>query len=150
MSVTPKNERANNELLHPCPLFSVVTVYATLGDEALIHGINETDVRFIITDASLLHKLSALIDRLPKVEHIVYLGNVVKKSALLGFSRRVKVHSMHEVEEIGESQDDSKYETFDSKKLHVYHMYAICTATIALVMVINSLFINASTHKLMV
>lgn len=93
--------------------FSVVTVYATLGDEALIHGINETDVRFIITDASLLHKLSALIDRLPKVEHIVYLGNVVKKSALLGFSRRVKVHSMHEVEEIGESQDDSKYETFD-------------------------------------
>ncbi|RMX48628.1 hypothetical protein pdam_00007999 [Pocillopora damicornis] len=87
--------------------FPLVTVYATLGDEALIHGINETDVRFIITDASLLHKLSALIDRLPKVEHIVYLGNVVKKSALLGFSRRVKVHSMHEVEEIGESQDDT-------------------------------------------
>lgn len=92
----------------PCILFSVVTVYATLGDEALIHGINESEVRFIITDGSLLGKLSAVINRLPKVEHIVYLGNVVKKSALLGFSRRLKLHSMREVEEIGESQDNCK------------------------------------------
>lgn len=108
-------------------LFAVVTVYATLGDEALIHGINETEVRFIITDASLLKKLSAVIDRLPKVEHIVYLGNVVKKSALLGFSRRIKVHSMREVEEIGESQDNCKFFVLDKKKIaslsHVCHMH---------------------------
>ncbi|XP_073256579.1 long-chain-fatty-acid--CoA ligase 4-like [Porites lutea] len=84
--------------------FPVVTVYATLGEEALVHAINETDVRFIITDAPLLSKLSNMIDRLPKLEHIVYLGNVVKKSTLLGFSRRVKIHSIREVEEIGESQ----------------------------------------------
>lgn len=92
-----------------CIIFSVVTVYATLGDEALIHGINESEVRFIITDGSLLSKLSVVIDRLPKVEHIVYLGNVVKKSALLGFSRRIKIHSMREIEEIGESQNNGKF-----------------------------------------
>lgn len=91
---------------------SVVTVYATLGDEALIHGINESEVRFIITDGSLLGKLSAVIDRLPKVEHIVYLGNVVKKSALLGFSRRIKIHSMREIEEIGESQVNCKLQFY--------------------------------------
>lgn len=73
-----------------------------------MHAINETDVRFIITDASLLSKLSNMIDRLPKLEHIVYLGNVVKKSTLLGFSRRVKIHSIREVEEIGESQGKGK------------------------------------------
>ena len=84
-------------------------MYTTLGDEALVHAINESEVRFIITDGSLLGKLSALIDRLPKVEHIVYLGNVVKKSALLGFSRRIKVHSMSEIEEIGESQNNRKF-----------------------------------------
>lgn len=88
--------------------FSVVTVYATLGEESLVHAINETEIRFIITDGSLLGKLAAVIDRLPKVEHIVYVGNVVKKSALLGFSRRIKLHSMREVEEIGESQDSCK------------------------------------------
>ena len=49
-----------------------------------------------------------MIDRLPKLEHIVYLGNVVKKSTLLGFSRRVKIHSIREVEEIGESQGKGK------------------------------------------
>ena len=86
-------------------------MYATLGDDALVHAINETDVRFIITDISLLGKLSTVIDRMPKVEHIVYLGNVVKKSALLGFSRRIKLHSMNEVEEIGKSQSDCKYLT---------------------------------------
>ena len=101
-------------------LFLVVTVYATLGEEALVHAINETDVRFIITDGSLLGKLSAVIDRLPKVEHIVYLGNVVKKSALLGFSRRIKLHSMQEVEEIGQSQDNCKLSfTVDLMSLHL-------------------------------
>ena len=100
-----------------CFIFLVVTLYATLGDEALVHAINESEVRFIIIDGSLLGKLSALIDRLPKVEHIVYLGNVVKKSALLGFSRRVKVHCMSEIEEIGESQYNCKlwfHRTFDT------------------------------------
>lgn len=87
--------------------FPIATVYATLGEEALVHAINETEVRFIITDGSLLSKLSAVIDKLPKVEHIVYLGNVVKKSALLGFSRRIKIHSIQEVEEIGEAHENS-------------------------------------------
>lgn len=86
--------------------FPIVTVYATLGDEALVHAINETEVRFIIADGSLLGKLSTLTDRLPKLEHVVYLGNVVKKSSIRGFSRRVKVHSMQEVEEIGESHEN--------------------------------------------
>ncbi|XP_068686442.1 long-chain-fatty-acid--CoA ligase 4-like [Montipora capricornis] len=86
--------------------FPIVTVYATLGDEALVHAINETEVRFIIADGSLLGKLSTLTDRLPKLEHVVYLGNVAKKSSIRGFSRRVKVHSMQEVEEIGESHEN--------------------------------------------
>lgn len=111
-------------------IFLVVTVYATLGDEALVHAINESEVRFIITDGSLLGKLSALIDRLPKVEHIVYLGNVVKKSALLGFSRRVKVHCMSEIEEIGESQSNRKlwfHHTFDPDfSLHKSVFITLC------------------------
>lgn len=88
---------------------SVVTVYATLGDEALVHALNETEVRFIITDGSLLGKLSALTDKLPKLEHVVFIGNMVKKSAMRGFSRRINIHSMQEVEEIGESDENCKW-----------------------------------------
>ena len=80
-------------------------MYATLGEEALVHGINETDVRFILADASLLNKLSRVVDKLPKVEHIIYLGKVMKKSALLGFPRRIQIHSMEEVKEIGNSPE---------------------------------------------
>ncbi|KAK2573758.1 Long-chain-fatty-acid--CoA ligase 4 [Acropora cervicornis] len=89
--------------------FPIVTVYATLGDEALVHALNETEVRFIITDGSLLGKLSALTDELPKLEHVVFIGNMVKKSAMRGFSRRINIHSMQEVEEIGESDENSSF-----------------------------------------
>jgi long-subunit acyl-CoA synthetase (AMP-forming) len=33
-----------------------VTLYATLGDEAIIHGINETEVTHVITSNELLPK----------------------------------------------------------------------------------------------
>lgn len=35
-------------------IFSVVTLYATLGLEAIIHGVNEAEVSCIITSAQLL------------------------------------------------------------------------------------------------
>lgn len=40
-----------------CLFFTVVTLYATLGEDAIIHGINEAEISLIITSASLLPKL---------------------------------------------------------------------------------------------
>lgn len=37
-----------------CVLFSVVTLYATLGGPAIAHGLNETEVTHIITSKELL------------------------------------------------------------------------------------------------
>ena len=37
-------------------IFLVVTLYATLGEQAITHGINETEVSIVITSASLLPK----------------------------------------------------------------------------------------------
>ena len=34
----------------------IVTLYASLGDDALIHGINETDVSCVVTSQQLLEK----------------------------------------------------------------------------------------------
>lgn len=80
--------------------FPVVTVYATLGEEALIYGINESEAEFIITDSQLLPKLSSVASKLTKLRHIVYNGQA-KKSHLLEFPEMIKVHSMSDVEKLG-------------------------------------------------
>ena len=36
--------------------FSVVTLYATLGDEAIVHGINESQVKYLVTSIELIGK----------------------------------------------------------------------------------------------
>lgn len=51
----------------------VCTIYATLGDEGLVHGINETEVKTVITSEELLSRLTRLIPRLPNVTHVVYM-----------------------------------------------------------------------------
>ena len=39
-----------------CCAVSVVTLYATLGEEAIVHGVNESEVSFVITSSDLLPK----------------------------------------------------------------------------------------------
>ncbi|KAL1421287.1 hypothetical protein MTO96_023257 [Rhipicephalus appendiculatus] len=51
----------------------VCTIYATLGDDGLVHGINETEVNTIITAEELLPRLAKLMPRLPGVTQIVYM-----------------------------------------------------------------------------
>lgn len=51
----------------------VCTIYATLGDEGLVHGVNETEVKTIITSEELLPRLTNLMSKLPGVTHIVYM-----------------------------------------------------------------------------
>lgn len=45
----------------------VVTIYATLGDDAIAHGINETEVSTVITTHDLLPKFRKILVKTPKV-----------------------------------------------------------------------------------
>jgi long-chain acyl-CoA synthetase len=49
----------------------LVTLYATLGDDALVHGINETEVTCVITSHELLPKFKNILPRTPKVSILV-------------------------------------------------------------------------------
>eukprot|EP00794_Sanderia_malayensis_P011017 gene11017-12181_t len=80
--------------------FPVVTIYATLGDDALIYGINESEANVIITDSHLVPKLKALFDQLHFINTIVYFGEA-KKASLVGFSKDVSFYSSKEIDEIG-------------------------------------------------
>lgn len=59
--------------------FILVTIYATLGDDGIIHAINETEVSTIVTSAELLPKLKSLLDKIPKVQKIVYMEDQLKQ-----------------------------------------------------------------------
>lgn len=42
--------------------FTVVTLYATLGKEAVVHGVNESEVTHIIVSTQLISKFKVSID----------------------------------------------------------------------------------------
>lgn len=52
----------------------VCTIYATLGDEGIVHGVNETEVSVLVTSEELLARLQNLITRLPRITHIIYMS----------------------------------------------------------------------------
>lgn len=51
----------------------MATLYSTLSEEGIIHGINETEVTFIFTSYNLLPKLVHLLQKCPKVKTVVVM-----------------------------------------------------------------------------
>ncbi|OQR66600.1 long-chain-fatty-acid--CoA ligase 4-like, partial [Tropilaelaps mercedesae] len=51
----------------------IVTLYSTLGDEGIIHGIRETEASVVITTRELLERLHQAFAGLPQLEHIIYM-----------------------------------------------------------------------------
>mmetsp|Transcript_122926 Transcript_122926/g.244518 ORF Transcript_122926/g.244518 Transcript_122926/m.244518 type:complete len:698 (-) Transcript_122926:303-2396(-) len=49
----------------------VVTIYATLGAEGAIHGINETEATTVIADAKLLKVLIKVLPKCKSVQHVI-------------------------------------------------------------------------------
>lgn len=54
---------------------TVVTIYASLGDEALIHSLNETQVSTLICDSKQLKRLAAISSSLDTITNVIYLEN---------------------------------------------------------------------------
>jgi long-chain acyl-CoA synthetase len=68
--------------------FTVVTIYATLGDEAIAHGINETEVDTVITSHDLLPKFKRLLDLVSNVKTIIYMEDQLKSTDTTGYQVR--------------------------------------------------------------
>ncbi|KAJ8960894.1 hypothetical protein NQ318_020193 [Aromia moschata] len=56
----------------------LVTIYATLGDEAIAHGINETEVTTVVTSFDLLPKFKRILALTPTVKTIIYMEDQLK------------------------------------------------------------------------
>ncbi|GFQ95619.1 long-chain-fatty-acid--CoA ligase 3, partial [Trichonephila clavata] len=57
-----------------------VTLYATLGEDGIIHGITETEVTHIITSSEIMPKLKKILHKVPMVSHLVYMEGKKNKS----------------------------------------------------------------------
>ncbi|XP_036713037.1 long-chain-fatty-acid--CoA ligase 3 [Balaenoptera musculus] len=80
--------------------FQLVTLYATLGGPAIVHGLNETEVTNIITSKELLQtKLKDIVSLVPCLRHIITVDG--KPPAWSEFPKGVIVHTMAAVQALG-------------------------------------------------
>ncbi|KAL2557008.1 4-coumarate--CoA ligase [Forsythia ovata] len=54
---------------------TVVTIYASLGDDALIHSLNEAQVPTVICDFKQLNKLAAISSSLETISNVIYFDD---------------------------------------------------------------------------
>ncbi|XP_034453583.1 long-chain-fatty-acid--CoA ligase 4 [Hippoglossus hippoglossus] len=80
--------------------FPLVTFYATLGEEAIAFGLNETGVTHLVTSAELLEtKLKNVLPNTPKLKHVIFVDQ--KKVSTEGYTAGISIHSMESVLELG-------------------------------------------------
>jgi len=84
----------------------VTTIYATLGQEGVKHGVNQTHAGVVITDAKLLPCILQIATACPDVKHMVTLGEADAKhlAALAALRPDVKVYSMDALVAAGAAQ----------------------------------------------
>ncbi|XP_064455823.1 long-chain-fatty-acid--CoA ligase 4-like isoform X2 [Ornithodoros turicata] len=82
----------------------VVTLYATLGEEGIIHGINETEATHLITSYDLLPKISKILNKIPSLTHIIYMESPVAKGPVKG-PEGVQTLPFSKLEESGKTAD---------------------------------------------
>ncbi|XP_047440868.1 long-chain-fatty-acid--CoA ligase 4 [Mugil cephalus] len=80
--------------------FPLVTFYATLGEEAIAFGLNETGVTHLVTSVELLEtKLKSVLPQIPKLKHVIYVDQ--KKVSSQDYPEGLSVHSMQSVRDLG-------------------------------------------------
>lgn len=79
----------------------MVTIYATLGDDAIAHGINETDVSTVITTHDLLPKFKKILAKTPKVDTIIYMEDQLKTTDRTGYKEGIRIIGYKQVVQKG-------------------------------------------------
>ena len=63
----------------------VSTVYTNLGDEAVMHALNETEVNIVVTSHELLPKFRTMLDNCPNITHVIYMEDQIFQTDKSGF-----------------------------------------------------------------
>ncbi|MCD9640779.1 Long chain acyl-CoA synthetase 8 [Datura stramonium] len=79
---------------------TIVTIYASLGDDALIHSLNETQVSTLICDAKQLKKLVSVSSSLKAIKNVIYFEDDETATDSTNIESW-RVSSFSEVEKLG-------------------------------------------------
>lgn len=82
---------------------TVVTIYASLGEDALVHSLNETQVSTLICDSKQLKKIPAISSKLQSLRHIIYIEDEPVEAETLNQVKHLTTLSFTEVEELGKA-----------------------------------------------
>jgi len=83
----------------------VSTLYTNLGDEAIVHGINETEVSLVVTSHELLPKFRTMLHKCPNVRTVVFMEDQLFPTDLTGYKEGVKIIPFKSVVKMGEESD---------------------------------------------
>jgi len=79
----------------------VVTLYTNLGDEAVQHGIVQTEVDTVITSHDLLPKFRSILAQTPNVKRVIYFDNPIKRTDTSGYREDVRLLNFWDVVNMG-------------------------------------------------
>lgn len=82
---------------------TVVTIYASLGEDALVHSLNETQVSTLICDSKQLKKLPAVSSKLHSLKHVIYIEDEPVEADTLSQLKHLTTLSFNAVEELGKT-----------------------------------------------
>ncbi len=87
----------------------VVTLYATLGTEALAYGINQTKAKFLVTSGEQFFKIEKILSEITTVTHIIVICDKFNSKSFDDFKNKknplatsVKTYKMQDILELGE------------------------------------------------
>ncbi len=86
----------------------IVTLYSTLGVEALAFGINQTQSTYLITSGEQLPKLQKILDKVPNLKTVIVFTDKFSEKTLSDFKAKatsLTIYSFNQVEEIGQKAD---------------------------------------------
>lgn len=76
---------------------TVVTIYSTLGDEAICHALDETEADTVITSHELLPKFKRLLSMAMRVKNIIYMEDQLVSTDTTGFKEGVKFYPFSDI-----------------------------------------------------
>jgi len=85
----------------------VTTLYTNLGDEAIIHGLNETEVKLVVTSHELLPKFRSMLEKCPNIETIIVMEDQLLSTDTSGYKEEVKIYTFNSVVRMGEESNFS-------------------------------------------
>ncbi len=93
---------------------TIVTLYATLGIEAVAYGINQTNTSFVITSGEQLSKMEAILHKIPNVSHLVVITDKFNEKSMHQFksahqSNPIQVIALKDVELEGSKAESRSF-----------------------------------------